>query len=64
VPAELAQFVAMLPEDVAAGASDAGYWTHRDASGREFPVHVLSHRIDWEGCDADLVMIEEVATVS
>lgn len=43
--------------------SDEGLWTHRDGKGREFPVHVYSHRIDWEGHPARLVMALEVARV-
>ena len=42
---------------------DAGYWTHVDSSGREFPVHVLSHATDWVGHRAQLVLVQEVAQV-
>lgn len=45
----------------AEGFSDEGLWTHRDGEGREFPVHVYSHGIEWEGCPAQLVMALEVA---
>jgi PAS domain S-box-containing protein len=43
------------------GLVDAGFWTHRDAQGREFPVHILTHNIAWDGHDAELVMVQEVA---
>jgi PAS domain S-box-containing protein len=46
------------------GLEDAGFWTHRDAAGREFPVHVFTHSIEWAGRPAELVMVEEVARVS
>lgn len=46
-----------------ANATDVGYWTHRDESGREFPVHVRTHAIEWQGRDAVVVMVEEVARV-
>lgn len=45
------------------GLVDSGYWTHHDASGREFPVHILTHGITWDGQDAELVMVQEVAQV-
>ncbi|MDR3687406.1 MAG: PAS domain S-box protein [Coriobacteriia bacterium] len=43
------------------GLVDAGFWTHIDGNGREFPVHVLTHNIAWDGHDAELVMVQEVA---
>lgn len=42
---------------------DAGVWTHRDKSGREFPVQIWVHTVNWFGRSADLVMVEEIATV-
>lgn len=45
------------------GLHDGGYWTHQDASGREFPVHVMTHDMIWAGRAAELVMVQEVATV-
>lgn len=49
---------------VSEGFEDAGLWTHIDSSGRQFPVHVYSHTILWEGHPAELVMPQEVATVA
>jgi PAS domain S-box-containing protein len=46
-----------------AGFGDAGIWTHRDKSGREFPVHVYAHSIDWDGRAAKIVMALEVARI-
>lgn len=43
------------------GFRDAGIWTHRDKRGREFPVHVFCHRIEWDGHPAKVVMVQEVA---
>lgn len=48
---------------VSGGFEDAGIWTHVDANGRAFPVHVFSHTIEWEGRGAELVMVSEVARV-
>ena len=48
----------------AAGFGDQGYWEHHDASGREFPVHILTHSVEWEGRSAVLVLVEEVAHMS
>jgi len=48
---------------VTEGLEDAGVWTHRDKSGREFPVHIYSHTMDWEGRPAELVMVMEVARI-
>lgn len=45
------------------GFEDAGIWTHRDSSGREFPAHVYSHTVEWNGRNAELVMVLEVARV-
>jgi PAS domain S-box-containing protein len=53
----LAGHLARQPE----GFGDQGYWQHRDASGREFPVHILTHSVDWEGRPAVLVLVQEVA---
>lgn len=49
---------------VSEGFEDAGLWTHIDSSGRRFPVHVYSHTIVWDGRPAELVMPQEVATVT
>ena len=38
------------------GLDDAGFWIHRDASGREFRVHVYSHTLEWAGRPAELVL--------
>jgi len=46
-----------------ATATDVGFWTHRDAEGREFPVHVLTQPIEWQGRESVVVMVEEVARV-
>ena len=43
---------------------NVGVWTHRDRWGREFPVEIWVHTVDWFGRTADLTMIQEVATVS
>ena len=48
---------------VTEGLEDAGIWTHVDASGRSFPVHIYSHTITWEGRAAEVVMVMEVARV-
>lgn len=40
-----------------------GFWTHRDSNGRTFPVHILSHPMEWQGREAVVVMAEEVARV-
>lgn len=48
---------------VQGGFEDAGIWTHVDKSGRNFPVHVYSHAIEWSGRQAELVMVQEVARV-
>jgi PAS domain S-box-containing protein len=45
------------------GFQDSGYWTHRDASGREFPVHIITHTTEWAGRLAQLVLVQEVAQV-
>jgi hypothetical protein len=45
------------------GMGEDGIWTHRDANGREFPVHVVTYEIDWDGHQAELALIEEVARV-
>ncbi len=50
-------------QSVAGGFEDAGVWTHFDNSGREFPVHIYSHTIDWAGRAAKLVMVMEVARI-
>lgn len=57
----LMQQLANRPQDV---LFDAGFWTHRDCDGREFPVHVHTHTIDWQGQEAQLVMVEEVAKMA
>lgn len=46
---------------VGEGLEDAGIWTHVDKDGREFPVHIYSHTMEWEGRPAELVMAMEVA---
>lgn len=48
---------------VSEGLEDAGIWTHIDKQGREFPVHIYSHTMDWEGHPAELVMAMEVARI-
>lgn len=48
---------------VSEGFEDAGVWTHLDANGRLFPVHVFSHTLVWDGRAAELVMASEVARV-
>ena len=45
------------------GFGDQGFWQHRDAAGREFPVRVLTHSVEWEGRPAVLVLVDEVAHV-
>jgi PAS domain S-box-containing protein len=45
------------------GQAYDGIWTHRDANGREFPVHLTTHAIAWGGRKAELVMIQEIAQV-
>lgn len=45
-------------------SEDIGVWTHRDKAGRDFPVQLWVHTIDWFGRPADLVMVQEVATMS
>lgn len=47
----------------AEGFEDSGLWTHVDKSGRSFPVHIFSHRLEWEGRRAELVLALEVARV-
>ena len=59
-PAEVPQLLEHLSRKLP-GLVDAGFWTHLDVSGRQFPVHVLTHNIAWDGHDAELVMIQEVA---
>lgn len=49
---------------VSGGFEDAGIWTHVDKSGRSFPVQVFSHAIEWEGQEAELVMVDEVARMA
>jgi len=46
-----------------AGFEDAGFWTHVDSEGREFPVHVVTHDTEWEGRAARLVLVQEIAQV-
>lgn len=46
------------------GFEDAGVWTHRDKSGREFPVHIYAHPLEWDGHDAEMVLTQEVATIT
>lgn len=61
-----AEDVALLKENISRGGGgfeDAGIWTHIDANGRAFPVHVFSHAIEWEDRSAELVMVSEVARV-
>lgn len=48
----------------AAGADGEGYWTHIDKSGHTFAVHVRSNSVNWNGTDARLALIQEVATMS
>jgi PAS domain S-box-containing protein len=58
--------VASLVDHVAhtgAGFEDAGFWTHVDSEGREFPVHVVTHDTEWEGRAARLVLVQEIAQV-
>lgn len=43
------------------GFEDSGVWTHIDKSGRAFPVHIYAHTIEWEGHQAELIMVLEVA---
>lgn len=43
------------------GVLDVGIWTHRDARGRTFPVHVYAHHMVWGDQEAELLMVEEVA---
>lgn len=43
------------------GFEDSGIWTHVDKSGRAFPVHIYAHTIEWEGHQAELIMVLEVA---
>lgn len=43
------------------GLDDAGFWTHRDASGREFTVQIHSHTLEWAGRPAELVLPTEIA---
>ena len=43
------------------GFGDSGYWTHVDATGRAFPVHVTRHSVNWDERSAVLVQVEEVA---
>lgn len=46
-----------------AAREDASYWTHVDKNGHEFAVYVQSNGINWNGVDAQLVLVQEVATV-
>jgi PAS domain S-box-containing protein len=43
--------------------SDQGFWQHRDSNHREFPVHILTHSVEWEGRAAILVLAEEIAKI-
>jgi PAS domain S-box-containing protein len=45
------------------GREDSGYWTHIDKSGHTFAVFVQSNSISWNGVDAQLVLVQEVATI-
>ena len=59
-----AEDVARLVDSLAhkpVGLDDAGFWTHRDAAGREFPVHIHSHSLQWAGHTAELVIPSEIA---
>jgi len=47
----------------ASSTGDSGYWTHIDKSGHLFAVHVRSNSINWNGVDARLVLVQEVATL-
>jgi len=47
-----------------AGVPGDGYFTHIDKSGHMFAVHVRSNSVNWNGVDARLALIQEVATVS
>jgi PAS domain S-box-containing protein len=58
---EIPQLMEHVARKPTTGLVDAGYWTHHDAHGRQFPVHVMTHRIAWDGQEAELVMIQEVA---
>ena len=47
----------------APGREESGYWTHIDKSGRAFTVHVHTNSVSWQGVDAQLVLVQEIATV-
>lgn len=42
------------------GSSEDGYWTHIDKQGRAFTVHVHSNSVNWQGAEAQLVLVQEV----
>jgi len=46
------------------GVAGDGYWTHVDKAGHTLAVHIRSNSINWNGTDARLALIQEVATVS
>lgn len=46
------------------GVPADGYFTHIDKGGHNFVVHVRSNSVNWNGVDARLALIQEVATVS
>lgn len=76
----LDEFLSMTPFDLRPGderpqvegiirrekptVENTGVWTHQDKWGRLFPVEIWVHTIDWLGRSADLVMVQEVATIS
>jgi PAS domain S-box-containing protein len=50
--------------DDSEGFQDAGIWTHLDKGGREMPVHIYCHEIEWDGRPARVVMVQEVARMT
>lgn len=61
-PGDRAQIDVEMERNVS-GVTNAGVWTHIDKSGREFPVEIWVEPVRWFGRNADLVLVQEVATM-
>lgn len=47
----------------ALGREESGFWTHIDKAGRAFTVDTHTNSVSWQGVDAQLVLVQEIATV-
>ncbi len=59
-PEDLPRILDAVAHHDTQGSSEEGYWTHIDKGGRAFTVHAHSNSVNWQGAEAQLVLVQEV----